>query len=99
MTHFHITDVKGLTQLEPHVPYGAEWGEPDVPRVCAAPTIEQCFLSLGDVYVPHPVVYAIDREPDVDNLSVAWWPCSGEVHDALVTGEVWYLTTVPCKEV
>lgn len=97
--HYHISDVEGLTELEPHVPEGAYWGEPDIPRVCASSDIEQCLLSLVDVGLSVEIVYAIDRKPDVDNASVINWPEGGEVDDAPETGEVWYLTSVACREV
>lgn len=92
--YYHVSPVEGLTELEPHVPYDAEWGEPDTPRVCAAPTFEQCMLGTGDFDVP-VVLYAIGREPDVDNAGVIGY---GGVHDAVETGEVWYLSPVPCRE-
>jgi len=96
--HYHISDVKELVTLMPHVPEGADWGEPGIPRVCAAPTIEQCLLSLEDVSLPVGVVYAIDCAPSVSNVDVQLWP-DGYVDDAAVTGEVWYLAPVTCQKV
>lgn len=96
--HYHVSDIEGLVVLMPHVPEGADWGEPTVPRVCAAPSIEKCLLSLEDINLPIGVVYAIDRSPDVGNVDVQAWP-DGYVDDAAVTGEVWYLAPVPCQEV
>lgn len=88
--------MRGLTELKPCTPDGADWGEPSIPRVCAGPTIAKCILSTIDMGDEDVVVYVIDREPDVDNVGVMGWPEGGEVHDANQTGEVWYLVPVTC---
>jgi hypothetical protein len=93
-TYYHISDTPGLTVLEPQVPH-EDFGEPAIPRVCAAPSVEQCASAISH----SGPIYAIDAEPDVDNEGVINWPLGGEVTDALRTGEVWYLSPVKCRGV
>lgn len=96
---YHVSKVSGITKLEPRVP--SVPCEPDVPRVCAAPTVHQCVLALVDLE-PNVdyFVYHIEAEPDVNNQDVISWPAAPEEWlrwgDAEITGEVWYLHPVKC---
>lgn len=98
---YHISSTPNITKLEPRVPAYVPQ-EPQIPRVCAAPTIAGCLEALVeldggvDYYI-----YRIEAEPDVNNESVVNWPRASEEWvrwgDACETGEVWYLEPVKCK--
>lgn len=98
---YHISPTSGITKLEPRVPKYVPM-EPQIPRVCAAPTIAGCFDALvdPDCIVDH-YIYHIEAQPDVNNKDVINWPGASEEWvrwgDAGATGEVWYLKPVKCK--
>ena len=97
---YHIGKVQGITELEPRVPTYVPM-EPQVPRVCAAPTIAGCIDALVELELNvNYFVYHIEAEPDVNNETVINWPGSSEEWlrwgDAKWTGEVWYLHPVKC---
>ena len=98
---YHISATPGITKLEPRVPTYVPQ-EPQVPRVCAAPTVAGCLDALVelDAGVEFHFIYHIEAQPDVDNEAVINWPGTSEEWilwgDAAYTGEVWYLKPVKC---
>ena len=55
--------------------------EPEIPRICVAPTMHQCLLALGTCLDNDINVYAAGGDPT---------PCWG-VKDSEVTDEHWFL--------
>jgi len=71
--------------LIPQPPTGAGLSESSMPRICAAPSIEQCLMAIGtNTHTFH--VYQLDEDPDVIEPECVW--------DAHWTGEVWYFRPV-----
>lgn len=91
---YHVSTVQGLTVLEPRVPHMCDtYGEPATPRVCAAPTIEDCLNGLGDLeWGVKYYVYQIAEQPHLNNSGVI----AAGVCDAHLTNEVWYFTPTAC---
>jgi hypothetical protein len=81
--------------LEPRTPRSRANGESDAPRVCVAPTIEGCWLSIcsEDPYFPCGGVHVYEV---VTDKSI---PADKTVDDRKRTGERWILEPVELRHV
>jgi hypothetical protein len=65
--------------------------EPDVPRICVAPTIAQCIVALGNIINARPIyVYRTAKKLSTKEVVEPW-----EVPDAMITDEAWIVE--PCE--
>ena len=99
MRLYHITrrDFGDSTVFKPVVPKYKAFGEnTTLPRVCCAPSIYNCLVSMeasADVHTNYPLNLYV-YYTDIDS-SMVYFPEPNEVPDVFYTNEVWLLG--PCK--
>ena len=80
--------------LEPYIPQSAGPTEDmTTPRVCLAPSVEQCFTSIGFSLGPHLRKPVIVAEFDLSESQI-YTPTEEQVPDVALTGEVWSLARI-----
>lgn len=80
--------------IEPYIPQSAGSTEDrDIPRVCLAPSVEQCFTSIGFSLGPYQRKPVIIVEFDLSESQICL-PTEEQVPDVAYTGEVWSLDRI-----
>jgi len=73
-------------QLMPQVPRDMLIGEPDIPRICVAPSVFGCLLALETTYYNNGMWFCYSADVAEDDLFAPL-----RVPDMLETGELWLL--------
>jgi hypothetical protein len=98
MRFFHLSPEIIEKQLHPRIPrnWMTNTGNEDntIPRVCFAPTIDQCLIAVGG-YREHFYVY----EPELYGGLQIVKDTRREVLDAYLTDELWVLSPVKLKRI
>jgi len=84
-TYYHLTTWPNFSEkieLYPRVPQSSSICESDIPRICVAPSVAQCLISICHRYL-HNEFFIYKSNIEV-HLPIG-------VPDAKVTGEVWCL--------
>ena len=96
--YYHLSEIFGLNMLEPSISDNFMtkngYEENKTPRVCFAPSIDQCLMAMSAnikdkgyyVYIPYNI--------DVNKLRK---PTVKDVPDSTITGEVWSLEPIKVK--
>ena len=88
--HISESDLGEHPTFYPRIPLSAAKCEPEVLRICVAPTVPQCYLALecheliNRRDIPETYVYEVETDDFID--------ASPEVYDSEITDEKWLLS-------